>query len=152
QLLHHLINAEARRLLSRREVLERLDELLHERLCRNKQERPLQRPVVVGIRRDIRPLVRVRAQIEQLGQPPAHKRFGPDIERAGRLLLAEYDLPVLVAYRDELSIVVDVEELLARGFVLLTGQEWQLIVAVEMHLEGLAAGIIAREQLTLDVG
>ena len=37
------------------------------------------------------------------------------------LLLAEYQLPVLVAQGDKLSFVVDVEELLARGLLLLAG-------------------------------
>ena len=66
-------------------------------------------------------------------------------------LLAEHHLPVLVAHRHELGVVVDVEELLARGLLLLAGEHRQLVVAVEVHLERLAHRVVAREQLVLDV-
>src|SRR5215468_6236820 len=56
-LLQNLVDAEARGLLPRRKVLEGLDELLHERLRRDDEERPLQRPVEISVRRDVGPFV-----------------------------------------------------------------------------------------------
>src|SRR5215472_12049611 len=44
-----VVDAEARRLLSRREVPECLDELRHESLSRDDKKRPLERPVVVRV-------------------------------------------------------------------------------------------------------
>src|SRR3954466_15695988 len=55
--LHDLIDAEARWCLPRRKLLECADELRHQRLRRHRQERQLEHPVVVGVRRDIGPLV-----------------------------------------------------------------------------------------------
>src|SRR5262249_19579656 len=63
--LQHLVDGEARRLLARREVPERLDESLHDRLGRHKHERPLECPVVVRVRRDIGALIGVGAQVVQ---------------------------------------------------------------------------------------
>src|SRR5262245_14447920 len=89
-LLQYLFDAEARRLLARREVLERVDELGHQRLSGDDKERPLEGPIVVGIRGYVCPLIWVQTQVEYLGQAAADERRGPDFQRAFDLLLAEH--------------------------------------------------------------
>src|SRR5262245_31079708 len=59
-LVDHLVEAEARRLLSRREFLEGAEELADRSLRRHEQIDAAEHPVVVGIRRNLRVLVRVR--------------------------------------------------------------------------------------------
>jgi hypothetical protein len=79
-------------------------------------------------------------------------RLGPDSQRSLRALLLEDDLPVLVAQGNEVAVVVEVDELLARAALLLACEVRKLIIAVEMDREGLASGLVALEQLVLNVG
>jgi hypothetical protein len=69
--------------------------------------------VIVGVRGNVRALVRIRPQIEELWNAQLGERLGPDAQRAIGVLLLEYDLPVLVAHGDEIAVVVEVHELLA---------------------------------------
>src|SRR5262249_17996908 len=80
------------------------------------------------------------------------KRVRPDCQLTGCSLLAEHKFPVVVTHRDEDTIVIEVIELVSRSLRLLSGEIWQLIVAVEVNLEGLAAYIGTLEQLVLDIG
>src|SRR5262245_46469526 len=152
QRLHDVVDAEARRLLPRREIFEGRDELAHDGLSRHHQERMADAPLVIGVRRDVGPLVGIHSQVVQLRQPQAGERLRPDPQRAFNALLAEHLLPILVADRHELAVVVEVEEFLARGLVLLAGQVGKLIVAVEMHLVGAPAGLPALQQALLHAG
>ena len=62
----------------------------------------------------------------------------------------EVHLPVVVAQREQVALAV-VEELVAGGLIDLAGQVRQLVVAVEVHPEVLVAGLVALQQLLLDV-
>ena len=44
----------------------------------------VEQPVVVGVRRDVGALERVRAQVEELRHAQRHERLGPDLQRALR--------------------------------------------------------------------
>src|SRR4029077_12529910 len=105
----------------------------------------------VGIRSAVRALVRVRAKVEDFRDTQLGKRLGPDSQRARRSLLLEDNLPVFVAQCDDIAIVIDVDELLARTALLLPREVGELVVAIEMDLEGLASGLMALEQLVLDI-
>src|SRR5262245_35761277 len=63
QLLEHLIDAEARRLLARRKLLETLEPLHQHRRRRILREEILEEPVII-LEAFLAPLERVRAQIE----------------------------------------------------------------------------------------
>src|SRR5580692_7922837 len=141
QLLHDLIDAEALRPLSWRELLERSDDLRHDRLRSHHQEPMTEHPIIVCVRSDIRALIRVHAQVVEQRKPPAGERLAPDVERARGLLLAEHKLPVVDAQRHDVAVVVEVDEAPARGMVLLSGQVRELIVSVEMDLVGPVADL-----------
>src|SRR5215475_866787 len=66
QLLHDFIEIEAGRLLPLRVVLERRQELANEGLRGNEHERVVHDPVVVRVRGDVRALVRVSPEVEEL--------------------------------------------------------------------------------------
>ena len=95
-------------------------------------------------------LERIGAQIEQLRHTQRHEGLRPDSEAVGALLL-EDDLPLVVAQCDQRTVVVPVEELLARAWRLAAdgGRE---VVAIEVDLEGLLADLHALEQLLLHAG
>src|SRR5258705_9172659 len=152
-LLHELVDAEARWPLARRILLEGGQEWRHDGLRRDEWTRSVRyEPVIVGIRRDIGAFVGIGPQVEEFRDTQLGKRLGPDSHRARRALLLEHELPVFVAERDEIAIIVEVDELLARATVLLSGEVRELVIAVEMHLPGLAAGLVSLQQLVLDVG
>ena len=67
------------------------------------------------------------------------------------LLFHEYSLPLLVAKAGKIAVVGPVEEFAALVGAL-AGEKVALVVAVEVDLEVLAGGIVAQQQLVLDVG
>ena len=58
----------------------------------------------------------------------------------------------LVAQGEQVAIVAEVEEFIAAAFCGFSGEVVQLVVAVEVDLEGLVPGFMAVEELFLDVG
>ena len=74
---HHLVEAEAGRLLSLREFDQRLQHLGDVGPRRDQQEGVVEKPVVVGVRRDVGPLMRVGPQVEDLRNPQLGERLGP---------------------------------------------------------------------------
>ena len=110
QLRHDLIQIEAGCLLSLRVVPESRQELTHVVLRGHEQEDVVEEPVVVSVGRDVRPLIRVGAEIEDLGHPQVGKRIGPDEHLPIGTLFHEHDFPVVVPQCDHLLIVVYVEE------------------------------------------
>src|SRR5262249_24160076 len=99
-LLHRaqdLIQVEAGRLLPLRVLLERRQELAHVVLGRHEQEGVVHHPVVVRVRRDVRALVRIGPEIEELRHPQGHEWLGPDLQCPAHPLFHENDLPVVVA-------------------------------------------------------
>jgi hypothetical protein len=63
----HLVAAETRRLLARREVLERGEEFTNDGLRRHQQVDVPEPPVVERVRRDLRAFVRIHAQVKMYG-------------------------------------------------------------------------------------
>src|SRR5262245_45632507 len=80
-LLEHLVEAEARRLLSRRELLEALQELRDTGLRRHEQVDTPEHPVPVCVRGFYRALVRIHPQIEDIRRTQHDEWFQPDLER-----------------------------------------------------------------------
>src|SRR5262245_38787649 len=80
QLLHHLVDAEAGRLLAWREVLEALDPLPDEGLRRHQQEGAVCQPVGVVDGFVLRLLERVAAQVEDARDAELHEWFRPHLE------------------------------------------------------------------------
>ena len=132
--------------------LKRRQELADIVLRGNHQEDVIHQPVVIGVRGDVGALVRIGAQVEDLGNPQVDERLRPQGQRARDLLLQEHELPVVVAQRRQLLVVVEVEERLARALRRLPRQVGHEIVAVEMDLVGHVADLVALEQLVLHVG
>ena len=67
-------------------------------------------------------------------------------------LLDERDLPVFEAQRKEIAVVTPVEEPFARILLDLAFEERQQVVAVDMDLEALVAGLVALLELLDRVG
>src|SRR5262245_4981771 len=88
-LLEDLIEAEARGLLSRRELLEALQELRDARLCGNEQVDVPEHPVEEGVRCLFRALVRIHAEVEDVRRPQHDERLEPDLQRGLDALLHE---------------------------------------------------------------
>ena len=150
-LLHHLIQAEACRLLTRRVVLEGRKELPNISLRRHQQECTVQQPVVVCVRRDGRPLVGIATQVLDQRHAQRHKRFHPYSESARRFLLHKDHFPVVITQGRQVPIVGEVENLLAWPFLDLASQQWQHVVAIEMDLVIATIGADALQQLLLDI-
>lgn len=151
-LLDDLVDAEARRPLARRIVLECSEEFSRHGRCGEEDSSAVgHQPVVVGVRGNIGSLVGVRPKVEQLRDPQARERFRPDPHRSLRALLLEDDFPILVAKRHQVAIVVEIEESISGALGLPAGEVGQLVVAIEMNLEGLRTGLMALEQLLLDI-
>ena len=82
QLLHDLIQIETRRLLPLGVIPERHKETAHKVLRGHEQEGVIDQPVVVSVRRDVRPFVRIEAEVIDLRHAETGKRVGPDQQRA----------------------------------------------------------------------
>jgi hypothetical protein len=149
ELLHGLFDREASGLLARRELLEAHEMLRDQRLRRDQHEGVLDEPPHIVARLVLGPFERVGSQIEQPGQAELHHRLRPDIE-AMCPLLQEHRLPLIVAQAVEIAVIGPVEELAALVRAL-AGEQVTLVVAVEVNPEGLAGGIVALQQLALDV-
>src|SRR5271167_3374814 len=86
QLRHYLIDGEASRLLPRRILLERRQELPDQGLRRNEQEDVVHDPVVIGVRRDVSMLQRIGSKIKQLRNAQVSEWFSPELKRASGTL------------------------------------------------------------------
>src|SRR5262245_52971843 len=149
QLLHGLLDREAAGPLAWRELLEARNMPRDECLRRDQHEGAIDEPAHVVARLVLGSLERVGAQVVQPGQAQLHQRFLPDTE-AMRLLLHEHGLPLVVAQAREVAVVGPVEEFAALVRTP-AGKKIALVVAVEMDPEGLAGGVVALQQLVLDV-
>src|SRR5258706_1815865 len=110
QFLHDFVQIEAGCLLPLRVVTERGQELAHVILCWHKQEHVIEQPVVVRVRGNVRPLIGIGTEIEDLWNAQASKGIGPEQKLPVGALLHEHYLPVVVSQSDQLLIVVDIEE------------------------------------------
>src|SRR5262249_59102702 len=84
--------------------------------------------------------------------PQGSERFLPYQQSSLGALFGKNKLPVIVAQSDQVGVIVKVVELLARTLLRLAGQEWQHVVAVEMHLKVLVTGFHSFEELLLHIG
>src|SRR5262249_38751229 len=135
ELLHHLVEAEARRLHPDRELLEGLQPPGHDRLRRHEEKDPMTLPVVVPVRLRTA-LERICSQIVKLRRAELVIIPLPDGD-AMVILFDEGDLPVQNPDREQVAVVAPVEELLPRGFLYLALEERQEVVAVQVDFEGL---------------
>src|SRR5260370_20762977 len=82
-----IVDAEARRLLPRRELLKRLEVLANDCLCRYQEERAIGRPLVVKNGCVVvRALQRVASHVEYLGRSQPAKTVPPDTQTHSTLL------------------------------------------------------------------
>ena len=128
-------------------IQEGADDIAH----RVENPRVVDHPVPICVGRNSGKLVRVGAQVENVGHSQPAELALPDLQETRLVLDHEVDLPVVVAQRHHVTIVGEVEELLTRPFLFLTGQVWQKVVAIQVVLVSLTVGLIACEQLLLDV-
>ena len=141
QFRHHRVEVEARRLLPNGKFLEALQPLCGQGLHRHLDESTIDHPFVIedGL---VAPLERVGAQVEELRQAQFGELSGPYAD-ALVVLLKEDTFPIVDTDRNKLTIIVPVDELLARRFLRFALEERDEIKAVEMDLEGLVADLRA---------
>ena len=82
-------------------------------------------------------------RLKSFGTRSAMNGSAQSSQRSRAPLLHEHHLPVVVAQRDEIAVVVEVDEALARALLLLAGEVGQQVVAVDVHLERLAGRLVA---------
>src|SRR5262245_58656037 len=150
-LVHDLIDAEARGFLARRVFLEALQKLCHSALGGNQNEDVVENPIPVSVGGDVRHFIRIRTQVENLRHAQRHKRLGPDLHRSLGALFHEHDLEVVETHGDQVAVVVEVEELLARAGFLFAQEQRRHVVTVEVDLEVLLADLVAFQEFPLDV-
>ena len=116
--------------------------LADDRLSGHEHERMLDEPpdIVAGL--VLATLERIGSKVEQLWHPQLDQRLRPHLKPM-RLLFHEHSLPLVVAKTGKVAVVGPVEELAALVGAL-AGEKIALVIAVEVDLEGLAAGIVAR--------
>ena len=105
----------------------------------------IEHPVVVGVRCNVRPLVGVQPEVEDLRYTERGERLGPDAHGAGGPLFHERQLPVVVAQAGHLLVVVDVNERVPRALRGLPRQVRHEVVAVEVDLVGHVPDLVALE-------
>src|SRR5579871_5530153 len=79
KLLQYLVDREAGCLLTRWVFGEGCQEIPHHRLRRHHQVNVIEYPIPVGVRGYIRPLIRIRSQVEELRKPQRHQWLLPDL-------------------------------------------------------------------------
>jgi hypothetical protein len=149
---HRLIDRERGRFLTRREFVERLQEVCHDPLRGQRQKVILQEPVVVSVRGDVGALEGIGPQVVELGNAQSRERLGPHTQRPFAALLHEHDFPVVESQRDQVAVIVEVDETWTRTLLLLAGQIRRQIVTVDMHPKHLVARLVAFFQFRHDVG
>ncbi len=131
-----LIDREASRPLARRILYKSFKERGGLHRCLSEQVRILGPPVVVLIGNNVCPLKRIHTQIKDLGYAQASKRILPDIKSTRFAHFAEDRFPIAKSQADQLGIIIEIVKLLTIALRLLAKQIRQLIVSVEMNLEG----------------
>ena len=111
----------------------------------------VQVPVPVGVGGDGCPLIGVRTQVKEPGNPCLHKGPAPDQHGPRLFLLGEDHLPVFETQCLQIAIIGKVEEFLTGPLLLLAGQVRHEIVAVQVHLKGLVARRVALLQFFFDL-
>jgi hypothetical protein len=79
----------------------------------------------------------------------AGEGFRPHLQRALAALLHEHDLPVVVAHRQDVAVVADVEEDVARALRFLAGDVAEQAEAVDVVLVGPPDRLVAVLSLSI---
>src|SRR5262244_2218102 len=114
QLCQNLVHAEAACFLARREFLKRFEEFSDDGLRRHTNIGMVEPPVIIGVRRDVRLLIRIGPQVEELRKPQGSERFLPYQQSSLGALFGKNKFPVVVAQTDQVGVIIKVVELLAR--------------------------------------
>src|SRR5271168_2323342 len=104
-----IVNCERCCLLTRWEVLERLEELADHGLRRHDHVALAHVPVPVGIRRDVSALEWIGPQVVELGDPQYGEWFCPELQGSLAALFHENHLPIIEAHGDQVAIIVKVD-------------------------------------------
>src|SRR5437588_7244197 len=138
--LERLIDAEARRALSRWEVLERREKLPDDGLRGHEQKRAVTLPFAVEQRGVLGgPFEWVTSQVVNIRGPFRDQRLLPHAKAVGALL-HERALPVSDAQSHQVAVITPVEKSPSWILFDLALQERQQIVAVDVDLERLVSG------------
>ncbi len=105
-------------------------------------------PVSVGV--FVSSLEGIAPQVEDLWKPERNKGLCPQQHRLGPLLI-EDRFPIPVTDGHDLAVVVGVEKPVTRALVRLTLEIGQHVVAVDLDLEMLVAGLVTPLQLLDDI-
>src|SRR5262245_21378474 len=145
--VQRLVDAEARRRLARRELLEGLEEFPDDGLRGHEQKCAVSRPFCaeyVGVLGDA--FKGVAAKVVDLRYAQRYERILPNAKTM-RTLLHERRLPIPDAQRHQIAVVTPVEESFTRVLLDLPFEERQQVVAVDVDLEGLVARLVALLEL-----
>src|SRR5271157_249771 len=148
QLFHRLVDREAGGLLPGRELFERHQHLTDNILNREGDEGAAIPPVIV-VYTLITPLERVDGEVEEDWRAERGEWSSPDLDPL-RLLNEEVDLEPLVTHGQQVAVVAEIEELLTLAGPL-ASEVVGLVVAVEVDPVGPLAGLVALEELLLDI-
>src|SRR5262245_1569427 len=96
-------------------------------------------PVPIGVGSDRRTLVGIRAQIENPGNACFDELLAPYEHGSLSPLLCEYRFPVVVAQRNQVAVIGEVEEFFPRALLCRASEIGHQVVAIEMYLERLLA-------------
>src|ERR1700722_13419034 len=105
-----LVDGEARGLLSWWKFFECRRELRRDRLRREDDVVAVDEPVIICVGSDVRSLERVRPQVVQLRKSQGNEWFRPNPKRTLTTLLHEYYFPIVIAERNDVSIIVEIHE------------------------------------------
>src|SRR5277367_5232490 len=150
-LRQHRVQVERGGLLARRELDEVGELRRDQRLHLVQLGHVIDHPVQIGVGVEFGPFERVATEADYVRQAKLHERLGPLSQRIGALY-RQIELPVANPHRDELAVIAEVYDGVSRALRHLSGEVWDLIVAVEMDVEGLAVDRAAVEELFGDVG
>src|SRR5215467_2319932 len=102
----------------------------------------MQEPVVVGVRSNVGALERVGSQVEDLRHAQGSERLCPYAHRSFASLLHENHLPIVETQRNQVSIVIEVDEALSWAMLLFSGQIGNQIIAIYVRPEMLTGRVV----------
>jgi len=123
--------------------------LSHDPLRRDDHERVLDEPSHVIARLVLRPLERIRAQIEQHRKAELHHRLLPD-RKPFCLLFQEHRLPLIITKTSKVAVVGPVEEL--APFVWpFAAKKITLVISVQVNVKSLTRRALTLQQLVFHI-
>ena len=128
--------------MTRRVFYKVVDLLGHQRLHSIQQVGVRNDPIPIGVRVFVGSLERVAAQVEHFRRPEFHERLEPAQQLFGSLF-HEHHFPVAHANSKKVAVVAEIEKVFPGALLRLSGQIRQEIMAVDVHLVGLAPNLMA---------